>query len=112
MGKKGAKTTSAAGKIAQEMVEALQPVGEVTSKSMFGGYGIFESGTMFALVSPEAELFFRADDRSRQRYEDAGSSQHKPMPYFEVPADVLEDGTTLIQWAEEAVQVAHAAKKK
>jgi|AP95_1055475.scaffolds.fasta_scaffold122137_1 DNA transformation protein len=112
MGKKGAKATSAAASVAAEMVEALRPVGEVTSKSMFGGYGIFESGTMFALVSPEAELFFRADDQSRKRYEDAGSSQHKPMPYFEVSADVMEDDSTLIEWAEEAAQVAHAAKKK
>ena len=112
MGKKGTKTTSAAGTIAQEMVEALNPVGDVTSKSMFGGYGIFESGTMFALVSAEAQLFFRADDETRKRYEDAGSIQHKPMPYFEVPADVLEVDSTLVEWAEEAAQVAHAAKKK
>jgi DNA transformation protein len=112
MGKKGAKATSAAASIAAEMVEALRPVGEVTSKSMFGGYGIFESGTMFVLINSNAQVFFRTDATNRPRYEEAGSNQHKPMPYFEVPADVLEDDSTLIEWAEEASQVAHAAKKK
>jgi TfoX/Sxy family transcriptional regulator of competence genes len=34
------------------------------------------------------------------------------MPYFEVPADVLEDDSAIIEWAEEAAQVAHATKKK
>lgn len=112
MGKKDAKATSAAGSMAAEMVEALRPVGEVTSKSMFGGYGIFDSGTMFALINADAQLFFRVDDTNRQRYEAAGSGQHKPMPYFQVPADVLKDESALIEWAEEAAQVAHTAKKE
>jgi len=86
--KKGARATSAAASVAAEMVEGLRPVGDVTSKSMFGGYGIFESGVMFALINSDAQFFFRTDDSNRQKYEDAGSSQHNPMPYFEVPADV------------------------
>lgn len=112
MGSKGAKNNTAAAAFKDEMVAALMPVGDVTSRSMFGGFGIFESGDMFAIVDSEARLYFKADSTTRSRYESAGCKQHKPMPYFEVPADVAEDEASLVEWASEAAAVAHATKKK
>jgi len=50
MGTKDSKLTSGATDSAEGFVGRLQPLGDVTSKKMFGGYGIFESGKMFALV--------------------------------------------------------------
>ncbi len=111
MGTKGAKQSSQAAVVAAETVEALSSVGQVTSRAMFGGFGIFESGTMFALINSEGRLFFRVGTHTRERYENAGSRQHKPMPYFEVPVDVLDDDVNMIEWAREAAQAAHAAKK-
>ncbi|MDA0232916.1 MAG: TfoX/Sxy family protein [Chloroflexi bacterium] len=112
MGRKGAKQTGAASAFRDQVVEALRPLGDVTSRSMFGGFGIFESGDMFAIVDSEAQLYFKADGSTKARYEAAGSKQHRPMPYFEVPADVVEDEASLIEWASEAAQVAHATKKR
>ena len=79
---------------------------------MFGGYGIFENGTMFVLIDRQATLFFRADSTTMSRYEEAGSKQHNPMPYFEVPQAVADDYSAFIEWAKEALEVAHAAKNK
>jgi len=112
MGKKGAKQTESVKEFTAEMVEALTPVGEVSSRSMFGGYGIFESGVMFVLIDSAGKMFFRADDSTQGRYEELGSERHNPMPYFEVPSSVFEDYSTFIDWAKEAAAVAHAAKKK
>ncbi len=112
MGKKGAKTNLQAAQFKDEIVEMLLPVGEVTSRSMFGGFGIFESGDMFAIIDSSARLYFKADATTKARYEAAGSEQHKPMPYFEVPADVAENRASLIEWATEATNVAHASRKK
>lgn len=112
MGKKGVKTNSQAAAFKDEVVETLQPVGDVTSRSMFGGFGIFESGDMFAIVDSAARLYFKADGTTKPRYESAGSKQHRPMPYFEVPADVADSESSLIEWATEAAQVAHASSKK
>jgi TfoX/Sxy family transcriptional regulator of competence genes len=95
-----------------EMVEALTPVGEVHSRPMFGCYGIFENGTMFVLIDRYGTLFFRADSTTKSRYEAAGSIQHNPMPYYEVPREVADDYSTFIDWAKEASEVAHAAKKR
>lgn len=110
MAKKGEKRTSEAAVAAAEMLEALRPVGDVTSRSMFGGFGLFDSGAMFALVDSSGRLHFKADANTRVRYENAGARQHKPMPYFEVPVDVLDDDSQLLEWAREAAQVARAAK--
>ena len=112
MGAQGAKQTQTAKEFTAEMVEALTPVGEVRSRSMFGGFGIFESGTMFVLIDSEARLFFRADSTTKSRYEEMGSDRHTPMPYYEVPAVIAADYSALIEWAKEAAEVAHAAKKK
>ena len=62
----------------------------VSSRAMFGGYGIFHTDRMFALIAG-SRLYFKVDDSNRESFENAGSPQFKPMPYYEVPADVLED---------------------
>jgi DNA transformation protein len=99
-------------KFTAEMVEALTPVGDVRSRPMFGGYGIFESGTMFVLIDRTASLYFRVDSTTKKRYEAAGSAQHNPMPYCQVPKEVANDYSTFIDWAKEASEVARTAKKK
>lgn len=87
-------------------MEKLAPLGSVTGRGMFGGYGIFFDGKMFALIANDT-LYFKAGDANRQRYSDAGSAQFMDrMPYFEVPVDVLEDDDALREWANESIEVA------
>lgn len=93
------------------VMELLQPLGDVTSRSMFGGYGVFEAGNMFALVASDT-LYFKADDSNRALYEDAGSAQFKPMPYWEVPASVLDSEAEVEEWARLSIMAAHAAPRK
>jgi DNA transformation protein len=93
------------------VMELLAPLGGVTSRAMFGGYGIFHEGDMFALIAGSA-LFFKVDDSNRAAYEQAGSRQFKPMPYWEVPADILENTTNLHDWASISIGIAHAAPTK
>ena len=93
------------------LLEKLTPLGVVTGKSMFGGFGVFHEGDMFGLIAGDV-LYLKADDSNRDDYVKRGSSQYKPMPYFRVPDDVFEDAGELITWAQKAVIVAHAAPKK
>ena len=69
------------------------------TKKMFGGYGIFQAGKMFALVTSGAELFFKVDDSNRARFTKAKSPQHSKMPYFRVPVPVLKSDTKFVEWA-------------
>jgi len=94
------------------VMDMLEPLGAVTGRRMFGGYGIWEDGDMFALLDRESTLFFKVDDDTRARYADAGSEQFMSMPYWSVPVDVLEDHDRLHAWARDAIAVGHATKTK
>lgn len=94
------------------LVEELAPLGEVTARAMFGGAGIFESGTMFALVTSDNRLHFRVDETNQPAYVAAGSAKYGKMPYWSVPEEVESVTSLLQEWAGVAISVAHANKKK
>ncbi len=52
----------------------------VTAKKMFGGYGIFESGAMFALLSGRT-VYFKVDDTNRAQYEAMDNGRFGLMLY-------------------------------
>ena len=54
------------------VMEKLAPLGDITSRAMFGGYGIFHQGLMFALIS-EDTLYFKVNDSNREMYQKARS---------------------------------------
>lgn len=112
MGKRGSKMTAAAGEVAATATERLQSLGDVTSKKMFGGFGLFESGTMFGIVDSKGALFFRADPDDVESIEAEGSIRHGKMPYWSVPPEVAADDERLLSRASRARDIAVAAKKK
>ncbi len=90
-------------------MELLEQEGDVTTRAMFGGHGIFESGDMFVLISRDDRIYFKVDDTNRADYDSAGSEQFKPMPYYEVPEEVLADEESFVEWAKRSIAVAHSA---
>lgn len=104
--------TKAKDDYADFIVESLSGIGDIRSRAMFGGYGIFHQGLMFALIS-DGILYFKVDDSNRDGYEKAGSRKFSHgISYWEVPAEVLEDSTRLCQWAKVSVGIAEAKDKK
>ena len=112
MGTKGSKLTTDAEAVAAEIVGRLASLGDVTSKKMFGGVGLFQAGTMFGIVDSSGGFFLRAGEANRASFESAGSERHGKMPYFSVPAAVFDDPKEFVTWGATAAAVAHAAKKK
>ncbi len=108
MGRTGDRQTAEAAQFSKDLLSQLAPIGAVSSKKMFGGYGLFHEGKMFGLITSDAELFLKVDDSNRARFKRARAPQHSKMPYFRVPKTVLDDATTLLDWASSAVKVAHA----
>lgn len=100
------------------VLEQLAAVAPVTSRAMFGGVGIYAGGLFFALLDDD-RLYFKVDDASRPRYQDAGMGPFDPFKngeqvmngYYEVPGEVLEDEDRLPDWMREALSVAARAKK-
>ncbi len=91
------------------VLEQLEPLGEVSSRRMFGGAGLYRDGLIFGLVSGDA-LYFKTDEANLPDYEAAASERFDPMPerpakfsYFSVPPDVLEQPDELTVWARKAL---------
>ncbi len=99
------------------VLEQLGQITPVTSRSMFGGVGIYAQGLFFALIA-ENRLYFKVDDFTRPDFEQRGMEAFRPfgedsaMGYYEVPAEVVEDLNHLGPWTKKAIDVAAAAKKK
>lgn len=111
MGKKGEKLTNASVISAEKLQDNLLPLGEINLRKMFGGHGVFIKDKMFALVDSQGVIFFKVDDTIVSIFEDAGSTKHGRMPYYQVPDHVISDETTLRKWAQASINVALNAKK-
>ena len=92
------------------LLQITVPLGDVQTKSMFGGYGLFLDGAMFALVTWDNELFLKADDANRPDFEERGLEPFGRMPYFAAPPECLKDWAGMERWARGAVEAAGRAK--
>lgn len=108
MGKKGDKLTDKATAACENFISRVEPLGDVSNKKMFGGYGIFESGKMFALVNSSGEVFLKVGDINWYRFKDAGSKSHGRMPYFQIPQAVMENTEKLFEWTRESIELSKA----
>ncbi|MGB8518258.1 MAG: TfoX/Sxy family protein [Gallionella sp.] len=94
------------------VLETMLHWAPVTSRKMFGGYGLYRDGLMFALVV-EDELFFKTDANNVAQFERAGSRpfsyQSKTrtvrLSYWSAPAESLESPAEMRDWC----QLAYAA---
>ncbi len=101
------------------MLGRLLPVGPVEARSMFGGFGLYLDGLMFALIAFD-RLYFKIDDDNRRDFVDAGAeafsyqgkTRRIEMSYWELPGAVLDDPAKLIDWAGRAQGAARRAKAK
>jgi DNA transformation protein len=100
------------------VVESLGPLGGVSARRMFGGFGIYKDGVMFALIAYD-QLYLKVDDGNRAAYEAAGlphftyADKGKPirMPYREAPPEGFDDPDILCAWARDAYAAALRTKK-
>lgn len=63
--------------ILKDSMHLFETLGSITSRSMFGGFGIFANGTMFALVVQD-KLHIRADDLTLEDFKAKG---YQPYSY-------------------------------
>jgi DNA transformation protein and related proteins len=100
------------------VLEQLGRVTPVSSRAMFGGVGIYSEGLFFALIDDDT-VFFKVDETNRARFTEAGMSPFqpygegsRPMQYFELPAELLEEPESLLPWVESSLEVARRKGKK
>ncbi len=89
------------------VLEQMAQIDGVSSKSMFGGFGLYQAGKMFAMITSDDELHLKVDDHNRDRFVAAGCTQFRTMPYYSVPPEVLEDPEALAEWSQPSLEAAH-----
>ena len=102
-----------------DVISRLSSFGDITSRRMFGGYGIYKEGIIIALMD-EDELYFKSTPASESFYQSFDSypfvyeGQRRPvkMSYWQVPQTVFNDPLLLEKWVETAYRSAIAAKAK
>lgn len=102
------------------MEDVLGGISGVTSKSMFGGFGLYKDGVVFGIIA-ENELYFKVDDSNRADYESHGmkpftyqmpGGKMYSMSYYQVPEDVREQKYEISRWVKKSVAVSGASKRK
>ncbi|HIV70271.1 MAG TPA: TfoX/Sxy family DNA transformation protein [Candidatus Aquabacterium excrementipullorum] len=91
---------------ANQVVEQMAAFAPVQAKPMFGGFGIYRDGLMFALITQE-QLYFKADDQTEPvftreglnpfTYESKGKTAR--LRYYEAHAEVFDDPQRMAWWA-------------
>lgn len=100
------------------VLEQLNRLVPTTARAMFGGAGLYSGGLIFGLLDDDT-LYFKVDEANRAAFEAAGCAPFrpfgpdtKPMGYYEVPADAVDDPEALRPWLEGALAAARSAKSK
>lgn len=105
-----------------DFVEYLSEVfvefGPITSRKMFGGYGIYHDGLMFGLVADE-QLYLKVDAESKPEFLERGLEPFRfemkgkvgEMSYHAAPEEIFDDPALAREWAVRGFEAALRAKK-
>jgi len=91
----------------------------VTSRHMFGGWGIYKDGVFFSIIS-EGELYFKVDGINQPDYEALDShpfvysreGKQVSLSYWLVPEEIMEDQERLAEWVYKSVEAGERSRKK
>jgi DNA transformation protein len=97
----------------------LSLFGDIKSRRMFGGYGIYKNGIITGIIV-DNELYFKTDEITALDYKSKNSfpftydSKGKivQLSYWNVPDDVIEDKNLLEEWFNKAWQVSLNSKNR
>jgi DNA transformation protein len=99
------------------VLEQLNRLAPTTGRPMFGGVGLYVDDVIVGLIDDDT-LYFKVDDATRPAFEAAGGMPFqpfgpdtKPMGYYTVPAEAVDDAEALAPWFERARAAAAGAKK-
>ena len=95
---------------AEHAVDLLAGLGPVDARRMFGGYGVYARGVMFALLDDD-ELFLKTDDETRDRFRAAGGrmwvyGRMAETNYYRPPDEAHEDPESMLPWAKLGLEAA------
>jgi DNA transformation protein len=100
--------------------ELLEDWASVSARRMFGGYGLYHEGLMFAIVM-EQRLYLKVDEINRPEFEALGlapftyamKGRDVALSYWAAPDAIFDEPSVAVRWARSAWDAAlrgHLAK--
>jgi DNA transformation protein and related proteins len=100
------------------LIEHLSPLGEITTRRLFGGNSLYCDGIVFALAANDT-LYLKVDDHNRAEFEAGGLAAFHPfgderlsMQYYQAPPEIFEDVDALRRWGTGAVAAGRRGQAK
>ena len=99
--------------------ELLDAIGEVSIRRMFGGFGFFRDGLMFALEYTGI-LYLKVDDDNRESFTEldllpfiftSKSGRTGQLSYYQAPELALQNPTEMKPWAQASFDAAVRQRK-
>ncbi len=99
------------------LLELMKPLGHVTARPMFGGFGVYCDGLFFAIVVDDV-LYLKADDDNRSEFTARGlepftyemKGERTSMNYYRCPEEALESPALMSEWGKSGVGAALRAQ--
>ena len=100
------------------LLELIEPVGAVSWRRMFGGYGLYMEGVMMALVAND-ELYLKTDPQSQPSFVNVGcepfgyekNGKTLQMSYWKAPEAVFDEPDEMLHWVQLALGAALRQRK-
>lgn len=105
--------------ILKDSMRLFEQLGQIKSRSMFGGFGIFADDTMFALVVKD-KLHLRADEKLTEQFKAQGLEPYvykkRGFPvvtkYYAVEQDIENNSQQILSVARLALEASNNEKNK
>ena len=101
--------------------ELLEPLGKVSARAMFGGWGVYVDGAIMGIVA-EGRFYLKVDALSEPNFAAAGSAPFMypspkgpmAMSYWSAPDEAMDSADGMKPWARLAMEAARrkAVEKK
>lgn len=100
------------------VVDLMRPFAHVVARPMFGGFGIYLDGLMFALIADE-RLYFKADALSAPDFVRLGlgpftyefKGKVGSLKYYEAPPEAYDEPQHMATWAKRGYECALRQRK-
>ena len=97
----------------EHLRDLFEPLGPISARAMFGGYGIYFEGAIIGVILGETP-YFKTDERTRGDFAAAGCTPAQyhakgktlEMSYWSLPEEALDSPQALRPWALRAIEAA------
>jgi len=104
---------------AQYVVESMSGLGAVQARPMFGGFGVYLDGLMFALLLDDL-VYIKVDEASVGRFQARGLAPFQyeargkvsALKYYQLPDEAYDDREAMVEWARLGVDAAIRQRDK